>query len=122
MQNIVTSKCNTGFIGYISDIHSLIAMFSEYVEEKEYISSMPTYPFSQDHLEIRFGKIRSLNGFNDNPTVQQFSAASRKLLANSTIMYSKESSCKVFHCTNNPYSNILYVSSRRSKQNQNEAP
>lgn len=122
IKSIITSRSRTGFVGYITDIYSLISVFEYYVKNKKYTSSISTYSFSQDHLEIFFGKIRSLNGFNDNPTVQQFLAASRKLLANSTIMYLKDANCKVFHCTNNPYSNVLYVSSRRSKSGENEIP
>ena len=44
-----------------------------------------TYKFSQDHLELFFGAIRSAGGFNNNPTAQQFTAAYKRLLLRSSI-------------------------------------
>ncbi len=44
-----------------------------------------TYKFSQDHLELFFGAIRSSGGFNNNPTAQQFTAAYKRLLLRSSI-------------------------------------
>ena len=44
-----------------------------------------TYKFSQDHLELFFGAIRSSGGFNNNPTAEQFTAAYKRLLLRSSI-------------------------------------
>jgi len=44
------------------------------------MSFVCTYKFSQDHTELFFGKIRSLFGFNNNPSATKFCSAYRKLL------------------------------------------
>jgi len=49
------------------------------------MSFVCTYIFSQDHTELFFGKIRSLFGFNNNPSVTQFYSAYRKLLVQNEI-------------------------------------
>lgn len=69
----------------------------------------------QDPVEILFGKIRSLGGYNSNPSCEQFSAAFRKLLAYNILMYSKFSNCNLDeNSPSNPFSNILSITSRRS--------
>ena len=40
---------------------------------------------SQDHIELFFGKIRSMGGCNNNPTSKQFSCAYKKLLVHNDI-------------------------------------
>lgn len=118
--SVCRSKSRTGFKGYIIGIHSLKAIYSGYLLNEQFLHTIPTYNFSQDFLEIFFGKIRSLNGFNDNPTVQQFMAAIRRLLAVSTIMLSQSSNCQLFCTVSNPFSNVLTISSRRALIRQNE--
>lgn len=73
---------------------------------------MVTLSIGQDHLECFFGKIRALHRQNDNSTVQQFSAAYRKLLCISDIRLSKFSDCQDV-CYRTVASNILKVSSRK---------
>lgn len=79
------------------------------------ITHIPTQRLSQDHLEAFFGKIRALNGYNNNPNCQQFNAAMRKLLANTAIAYSDRGNCTIEDSVSiyNPYSNISTISSRR---------
>lgn len=82
---IVDSNVRTGFRGYIIDIISITAMYQELVEDHHNLLFLVTYRMSQDHLEMFFCKIRSMNGFNENPMSQQFISAYRKLLNNSDI-------------------------------------
>ena len=71
-----TTRCKTGFIGFMVAIESMKGIFAELVERKEApMKYILTYKFSQDHLELFFGAIRSSGGFNNNPTAQQFTAA-----------------------------------------------
>lgn len=113
---VCKSAISTGFSGFIIDMVSLMLLFQDYVMENELVKALRTYCFTQDPVEIFFGKVRSLCGFNDNPTWEQFTAAFRKLLAYSTIMYSKLSNCHAGEDSlSNPYSNILSVTSRRAK-------
>lgn len=108
------SRLRTAFIGYIINMKSLIAMYEEYIENQSLMESIPTHSLLQDHLELFFCMIRSLNGFNDNPTVQQFKAAYRKLLVNNTkIHVSKDANCNLLETDFRPFSDILTISSRR---------
>lgn len=52
-----------------------------------------TYKFSQDHLELFFGCVRSRCGFNDNPTVTQFIAAYKRLLLHHEIQAGETGNC-----------------------------
>lgn len=108
---IVKSIWKTGFRGFVVNIISLMDMYSEFVEKNEYMDYLATYRLSQDHLEMFFGKIRSMNGSNDNPTAVQFKSAYRKLLQNLDIKVSRDSNVKFI-----VPSNILTIpsSSRRS--------
>lgn len=90
---IVHSDYKTGFRGFVIDIISLTAMYTELVQVHHWLLFFATYRISQDHIEILFGKIRSMNGSNDNPMAHQFISAYRKILHQCDI-------------TNSPYANI----------------
>lgn len=113
---IVNSRVRTGFIGFIINMRSLQNIFEQYVVQKKQIERIPTYYFCQDPLEIFFGKERSLNGYNDNPTMQQFTAAYRKLLLHSGIQSSNSSNCDASRLKINIIDELSSVSSRKSKQ------
>lgn len=80
-------------------------MFTEFVENKKIMDFFPTRKLSQDPLENFFGRIRSNMGSNDNPTVEQFCAAYRKVLVNTELTSSALSNCV-------DQLNILQVSSK----------
>lgn len=79
------------------------------------------YDLNQDPLEIFFGKNRSLNGHNDNPSIQQFQSSLRKLMVNDTICTSKTANCYDFNLASKPFSDVFFVSSRRAKINTVES-
>lgn len=113
------SRLNTGFNGFIIDMISLKHLFQNLVQNHIYTKTIKTYCLQQDPVEIFFGKVRSLGGSNDNPTCEHFSSAFRKLLAYSTVMYSKNSNCIASEdLTSNPNSNILHITSKREKNTQ----
>lgn len=116
---LCSTQVKTGFQGLLVNIQSLTEIYKEIVIEKKLMKSISTHSMSQDHLEVFFGKVRSLNGFNNNPRIQQFIAAMRKMLANTTLVYSKHGNCSVLNTDSvyNPYSNISYITSRRSTEN-----
>lgn len=104
-------------------MESLMAMYKEYVEEKQLLSDIPTYYILQDALEMMFGRIRACGGFNNNPNVLQFKGAFRKIQANTRLDISEKSNCRIFdmHLPDNLfYSNIYFVSSKRAKVTMNE--
>lgn len=65
---------------------------------------------SQDLLEMFFCKIRSMNGYNENPMSQQFVSAYRKLLNNYDILISDRA-----NVIQRGTSNVLTVSSGAKK-------
>lgn len=89
---ILQSISNTPFIGFLNNMANFMGLFEDYVLTKK-LDMLITHRFSQDHLETLFGCIRSMNGFNDNPNVQQFEAAFRKLLIHNDIVCPKKSNC-----------------------------
>ena len=62
------------------NIESLKLLFNDYVTTK-ILRFLLTYKLSQDPLENFFNSIRASLGYNNNPTVYQFLAAFRRLLA-----------------------------------------
>ena len=81
-----STRKKTGFIGFLVAIKSMKHIFFDLVEKKNApMKYVLTYKFSQDHLELFFGAIRSSGGFNNNPTAQQFTAAYKRLLLRSSI-------------------------------------
>lgn len=91
------------------NITSLRNIVSEYLDTG-LLENIPTFRMSQDLLETLFGRLRSLNGNNDNPSVQQFSSALRKLLIHNEIVSSDLSNCS-------DQLKILTVSSLKQKEN-----
>lgn len=91
-RNILLSRKKTAFRGMLINIMSLKEIVSEYLDTG-LIESVPTFYMSQDPLETFFGRVRSLNGNNDNPNVEQFSSALRKLLIHNEIVSSDLSNC-----------------------------
>ena len=80
------TRRKTGFVGFLVAIKSIRQIFLDLVEEENApMNYILTYKFSQDHIELFFGAIRSSGGFNNNPTAQQFTAAYKRLLLRSSI-------------------------------------
>lgn len=103
---IFESESGTAFLGFFNDIINIKKMFAEYVQYGS-LESLITHRFSQDHIESLFGCLRSMGGYNDNPTTQQFEAGYRKLLIHNDVVCSKKSNT-IDHGTK-----ILTVSSHR---------
>lgn len=113
---ILKSRNKTGFLGFIVNIISITLMYKKYVDEMQWMRFFATYRLSQDHVEMFFGKIRSQNGYNDNPTIKQFKSSYRKLLHNFDVIISRGSNCSV-QC----HSNTLTVSSNAHKNGNGNA-
>ncbi|KYN10881.1 THAP domain-containing protein 9 [Trachymyrmex cornetzi] len=89
---ITISKAKTGFLGFILNMINLKNMFYEYVETN-YLQYILSYKLSQDHLEIFFSCIRSIGGYNNNPTYVQFSSAYKRLLHHNEVKSSAQANC-----------------------------
>lgn len=77
--HVYNCQANTGIVGLLVCIDSVQRLYTSYVETG-YLSYILAYKFSQDHLELFFGNIRSQGGFNNNPNSLQFKSAYKKLL------------------------------------------
>lgn len=75
----VPAKKQMGFLGLLINCQSMIGIYKEYFEST---GSPVFYLFQccQDSLETFFSLIRQCLGANSNPSVEQFTAAYRKLL------------------------------------------
>lgn len=112
LKPVIKTQQKAGFRGFIVNILSLMQMEKEKIVSENILKCIPTYSLNQDHVEIFFGKCRSLHGFNDNPTIQQFKSAYRKILVYSTVFGSKKGNCTNFDVRSEPFSNILFVTSK----------
>lgn len=62
-----------------------------------------------------FGKVRARGFLDDNPDVIRFKAAYRKLLGIDSILQSRKGKCESYQINIDPFSDILYVSSKRNR-------
>lgn len=94
-----------GFQGFLLNIRTFRSMYNEFVTSNR-LHVLLTYKFSQDHLEMFFGAIRSKGGWNNNPSAYQFNTAYKRLLIQSDFKASKSANCTALDSTG-----ILDVSS-----------
>lgn len=115
--DLCSSQSRTGFQGFLINMKSSRAMFEKFVIQEKVLTNIPTMSLSQDHLEIFFGRIRAFGRANDNPTCTHFKAAYRKLLANTTLLYSRSGNVQARSSLTiyNPYSNISFITSRTER-------
>lgn len=109
---LIKSARKTGFIGLIVCLLSVKEFFYDIIKSGK-LDFFLTYKISQDHLEIFFSNIRSMGGFNNNPTATQFEAAYKRLLFHTELKVSKEANCNTLDFTP-----ILIVSSNKIKVNK----
>lgn len=64
-----------------------------------------TYKFSQDAIELFFQKLRSCNGYNNNPNALQLQYAMRKLLLRNSIKNSNNGNC--LEINNDPVGSVF---------------
>lgn len=102
----VESPIKAGFRGFVVNIDSISAMYTKYIEHDKDMIMLPTYRFSQDHLEMFFHKVRSRNGCNENPTVLQFSFSYKHLQLITDLTITSGANVSLLAA-----SNILVVSS-----------
>lgn len=91
-KTIIQTRSKTPFFGFILDLNNFRSFYYDYVESS-ILYSIPTFRFSQDHLELLFACIRSMFGCNDNPSPRHLESAWRKLLGQHQITASKSANC-----------------------------
>lgn len=105
---LLQSNCRIPYFGFYHNMTSCLGLYKDYVKDSKE-GELFMFSISQDHVESFFGCVRRMNGLNDNPNAQQFSAAYRKLLVHNEISSSNKSNCT------NDITEILEVSSKREK-------
>lgn len=92
-RSIIYSKRKTAFIGFLVNIQNYKEIYSEY-GETGMIVPFSTRCLNQDPLENFFGRIRTCHlGSNNNPTVEQFMSAYRKILVSTELKCSSFANC-----------------------------
>ena len=91
---LVNGNRHVGFYGFVLCITSVMSLFQQYVLTNEFgLKFLLTYKFSQDHIELFFGQIRSHGGCNNNPTAMQFASAYKRLLSHNEIQDVTRGNC-----------------------------
>ena len=107
-QLVISSTRKTGFLGFLFCIRSLQYLYETLIATPvPTLKFLMTYKLSQDHIELLFGLIRSMGGWNNNPTVRQFYAAYKKLLVHNDLQDVVRGNCLPLESVQ-----ILNVSSR----------
>lgn len=110
---ILKSRSFTPFFDFLQNIESFKGIYTDYFV-KYGQDTFYTFAASQDHIETFFGCIRRMNGCNDNPSEQQFSAAYKKLLFQNEITSSPYSNCQ------NDVTKILTVPSGKKEVSKSD--
>lgn len=94
---IVKSTNNTGFIGFVFCIQSLLNISRELLFHPSHpFKYVLGYKFSQDHLELFFNAVRGTLGWNNSPTAKDFSYIFRRFLAHVGVQPDSSGNCTNF--------------------------
>jgi len=95
---LYTSAKKTFIIGIAIAVKSMFSITRELFVVSPYFSYVLTYKFSQDHLEILFGRIRQKFGANNPvvPNVTQFKTAMKQILLKNSIKCRTNGNCNSF--------------------------
>lgn len=74
-------------------IESAQQLYCYLVEEMQYLTYVPMYKMSQDHLELLFCNMRSHGRANNNPTARQFRSIYKKLLVHIELKDRRKENC-----------------------------
>lgn len=83
-----------GFASLLINIESTIGIYESYVKDSS-SGIFYTFQYGQDHLETYFSLVRGSLGGNNNPNVEHFMAAYRKLLFCSPHISGERTNCNV---------------------------
>jgi len=87
-KKLCESRRHMAALGFVVNINSLILLDNEILLTRDnpfHQKYLLTYKLSQDHLELYFGSIGRMGGWNNNPSAQQFAHAYRALLSRASM-------------------------------------
>jgi len=91
---LVNSNRKTGYVGFCVRIDSVLRVYEYLTGNTQFgFKFLCTFKFSQDNLELFFGKVRRLCGCNNNPSVRQFISAYRKLIVHRDLQDVMRGNC-----------------------------
>ncbi|KAL4088784.1 hypothetical protein QTP88_023868 [Uroleucon formosanum] len=95
-QLLYTTNKKTLILGFTAAVRSIFEISKNIFTENLNFKYILTYNFSQDHIEMLFGRIRQRYGTNNNPIVVQFKTAMKQILIKNSIKCSENSNCNSF--------------------------
>lgn len=90
--DILKTARNTAFLGFLVNIHTLSFLYDQYIATGN-IDVILFFYLGQDNLECLFSRLRSMLGFNDNPTAEQLSGILRKIIAFQELTAPESANC-----------------------------
>ena len=106
--------CKTYTLGFGLAVKAVFHIVSEFFSKTKFKYFL-TYFHSQDPLEITFSKVRRRGGHNNNPNVQQFKGAMKRLLLKNSIVASAAANCTTL-ADGKSYGGILEIKWRPKKK------
>jgi len=93
---LFTTNKKTFILGFTIGVKSMFEIAAKLFTENLNFKYILTYYFSQDHIELLFGRIRQRYGANNNPNVIQFKTAIKQILLKNAITCSTNNNCNTF--------------------------
>jgi len=93
---LYTSNKKTFILGFAIAVKSVLSLSKQLFSQHTNFNYILTYKFSQDHLELLFGRIRQRFGSNNNPNVFQFKTAIKQILMKNSIKCQSNFNCNTF--------------------------
>lgn len=90
---LIQSRRKHGFKSFITNIHCIRGLCKDYIESKR-LPYLATFYLMQDQLESLFRVRTCYLGANDNPSMQQFASALRKIVTTNEIKASELANCR----------------------------
>jgi len=117
-KKLCESRRHLAALGFVVNIDSLFLLVNEILLDLDntfHQKYLLTYKLSQDHLELYFGSIRRMGGWNNNPSARQFAYAYRALLSRASV-----SGSNAANIVSQDETDLLHLSPDASKVDQFE--
>jgi len=93
---LFTTNKKTFILGFAAAVKSIFEKANKLFTENLNFKYILIYNFSQDHIELLFGRIRQRYGTNNNPNVIQFKTAIKQILLKNAITCSTNNNFNTF--------------------------
>lgn len=91
--DVLKSARKTGFLGFLVNIYTIKYLYEHYVATGK-IDVILFFYLGQDNLECLFSRLRSMLGFNDNPTAEQLTGILRKIISFHELTAPADANCQ----------------------------